>query len=253
MLSVQPPPLPIPTHGTKLLRIQEVHFRKQWLALEWRTDAQRRQKIHWFWVVHFSPKMVLPGRSVCVYSSPTCADCRICRNAAEGPHILLTPGISMLGNGTGACGPCPKAWAPHWSCATRGGLLAPSHRKPKHQTKGFASSNAIKVNLLHPSQGDAKFLFLVQGGFFCFNNRTRKSQPQAFIQLCCRRSNTAPNHEHKGILSGTDLAPSKRAQPCSKQVWTLRNCVRHCGMLWGWTLKNDVAFVGRKSKWLGDL
>lgn len=31
------------------------------------------------------------------------------------------------------------------------------------------------------------------------------------------RSNRAPNHEHNRILSGTDLAPSKRAQPRSEQ------------------------------------
>lgn len=51
-------------------------------------------------------------------------------------------------------------------------------------------------------------------GIFCFNNRTRKSQAQAFIQLCCKRSNMAPNHNR--ILLGTDPAPSKQAQPCSE-------------------------------------
>lgn len=34
----------------------------------------------------------------------------------------------------------------------------------------------------------------------------------------------------------------------TEQVWTLTNCERHNGMPWGWTLKNDAAFVGRKSK-----
>lgn len=43
--------------------------------------------------------------------------------------------------------------------------------------------------------------------------------------------------------NGLSPAPSG-----TEQVWTLTNCARHRGMLWGWTLKNDVAFVGRKSK-----
>lgn len=34
----------------------------------------------------------------------------------------------------------------------------------------------------------------------------------------------------------------------TEQVWTLTNCARRGGTPWGWTLKNDVAFVGRKSK-----
>lgn len=206
------------------------------------------KKVTDFGVVHFSPKMVLSVGTTHLHVQ-TAKFLRMVLKCLTSSLSLESPCWGMAqepvdhvlkhGHHTGTA---------KGSCATRGGLLSPSHRKPKHEPKGFASSNATKANLLHPSQGDAKFLFLVQRGFFCFNNRTRKSQAQAFIQLCCRRSNTAPNHEHKGILSGTALAPSKRAQPCSKQVWTLRNCVRLCGMLWGWTLKNDVAFVGRKSK-----
>lgn len=34
VLRLRAPPLPIPTHGTKLLRTREVHSRKQWLALK---------------------------------------------------------------------------------------------------------------------------------------------------------------------------------------------------------------------------
>lgn len=41
-------------------------------------------------------------------------DCKIFRNAAEGPHILPNTGIFMLSNDTEACGPCPKAWTQHW-------------------------------------------------------------------------------------------------------------------------------------------
>lgn len=142
------------------------------------------------------------GHSVCGYNSPTC-NRKIFRNAAEGPYILLilvSPPWGMTqqhvdhvlkhGHNTGTS---------KGICATREGLLSPSHRKLKHRTKGFAFSNVIKANGAEITFWSVtsftrwrKVSFPCTTGIFCFNNRTRKPQPQAFIQLCCRRSNTAP-------------------------------------------------------------
>lgn len=104
VLSFPPPPLPIPTHGTQLLRTQEVHSSKQWPALKWMTDVRGRQKTYTdFGDSHFSPEMVPSGHSPCGYNLPTC-NCKIFRNAAEGPHILLIL-VSPHWEMTAACGP----------------------------------------------------------------------------------------------------------------------------------------------------
>lgn len=103
------------------------------------------EKWHWFWGCSLFSKngTVWSFRHVQT-------NCKIFRNAAEEPCILLNTGISMLRNDTEACGPCPKAWRQHWliqrELCNQTRAATPSHGKLKHKTKGFASSNAIKVN-----------------------------------------------------------------------------------------------------------
>lgn len=134
VLSLGPPPLPISTHVTKLLRMQEAHFRNQWLAQKWndRCTGQPKKNYTDLGDVHFSPKMALSAHSVCGYNSPTCA------------HQLQTKSLGMLQKGLTSSlilvSPCwemtqkpvhhilkygHNTGTPKGTCATKEGLLTP--------------------------------------------------------------------------------------------------------------------------------
>lgn len=119
VLSLGPPPLPMPTHVTKLLRMQEAHFRNQWLAQKWndRCTGQPKKKLHWFGGCPlFSKNGTICSFCLWVQLTYMCTPTanKIFRNAAEGPHILPNTGISVLRNDTEACAPHPKVWTQHW-------------------------------------------------------------------------------------------------------------------------------------------